>query len=68
MERTCGCNRPSNRDHKTGVRAVEISLKPEYLKRYKDIAMLFVKYGSSDLVKNVGLDEALNGDGRIRRS
>jgi len=27
--------------------------------------MLFVKYGSSDLVKNVGLDEALNGDGRI---
>jgi ubiquinone biosynthesis protein len=44
---------------------VGISLKPEYLKRYKDIAMIFVKYGNSDLVKNAGLDEALNGDGKI---
>ncbi len=42
-----------------------ISLKPEYLKRYRDIAMLFIKYGNSDLVKNAGLDEALNGDGNI---
>ncbi|RTL45276.1 MAG: AarF/ABC1/UbiB kinase family protein [Candidatus Melainabacteria bacterium] len=42
-----------------------MSLRPEYLKRYKDIAMLFVKYGSSDLVKNAGLDEALGGDGRV---
>jgi ubiquinone biosynthesis protein len=48
-----------------GGSAVGISLKPEYLKRYKDIAVLFVKYGSSDLVKNAGLDEALNGDGTI---
>jgi len=42
---------------------VGISLQPEYLKRYKDIGMLFIKYGNSDLVKSAGLDEALNGDG-----
>ncbi|HEY9677393.1 MAG TPA: AarF/ABC1/UbiB kinase family protein [Drouetiella sp.] len=36
------------------------------MKRYKDIAMLFLKYGNSDLVKNVGLDEALTtGDGGV---
>ena len=33
-----------------------ISLKPEHLKRYKDIAWLLAKYGRSDLVKQVGLD------------
>jgi ubiquinone biosynthesis protein len=37
-----------------------ISLKPEYLKRYKDIALLFMKYGRSDLVKQAGLDDALD--------
>jgi ubiquinone biosynthesis protein len=36
-----------------------LSLKPEYLKRYKDIAWLLVKYGNSDVVKNAGLDEIL---------
>lgn len=36
-----------------------ISLKPEHLKRYKDIAWLFMKYGRSDLVKQVGLEAAL---------
>ncbi|MEP6706307.1 MAG: AarF/UbiB family protein [Pyrinomonadaceae bacterium] len=36
-----------------------ISLKPEHLKRYKDIAWLFMKYGRSDLVKEAGLDAAL---------
>lgn len=36
-----------------------ISLKPEHLKRYKDIAWLFMKYGRSDLVKQAGLDEVL---------
>jgi ubiquinone biosynthesis protein len=36
-----------------------ISLKPEHLKRYKDIAWLLVKYGRSDLVKHAGLDEVL---------
>ncbi|HVG33375.1 MAG TPA: AarF/UbiB family protein [Pyrinomonadaceae bacterium] len=39
-----------------------ISLKPEHLKRYKDITWLFMKYGRSDLVKQVGLDETLKDD------
>lgn len=39
-----------------------ISLKPEYLKRYKDIAWLFMKYGRSDLVKQAGLGDALEGE------
>jgi ubiquinone biosynthesis protein len=30
---------------------MKISLKPHHLKRYKDIAMLFLKYGTSDLAK-----------------
>jgi predicted unusual protein kinase regulating ubiquinone biosynthesis (AarF/ABC1/UbiB family) len=30
---------------------MKLSLKPHYLKRYKDIAMLFWKYGTSDLAK-----------------
>jgi ubiquinone biosynthesis protein len=43
-----------------------ISLKSEHLKRYKDIAWLFMKYGRSDLVKQAGLEEALdNGDGAV---
>jgi predicted unusual protein kinase regulating ubiquinone biosynthesis (AarF/ABC1/UbiB family) len=36
-----------------------ISLKGEHLKRYKDIAALFMKYGRSELVKNAGLEEAV---------
>jgi predicted unusual protein kinase regulating ubiquinone biosynthesis (AarF/ABC1/UbiB family) len=36
-----------------------ISIKPEHLKRYKDIALLLIKYGTSDLVKNAGLEEAI---------
>jgi ubiquinone biosynthesis protein len=36
-----------------------ISLKPQHLKRYKDIAWLLMKYGRSDLVKNAGLDDVL---------
>jgi ubiquinone biosynthesis protein len=36
-----------------------ISLNPEHLKRYKDIAALFLKYGRSDLVKSAGLEEAI---------
>ena len=34
-------------------------LKPERLKRYKDVALLLVKYGRSDLVKQAGLEEHL---------
>jgi predicted unusual protein kinase regulating ubiquinone biosynthesis (AarF/ABC1/UbiB family) len=39
-----------------------ISLKAEHLKRYKDIAWLFMKYGRSDLVKQAGLDETLKDE------
>ena len=39
-----------------------ISLKPEHLKRYKDIGLLFMKYGRSDLVKTAGLEEAFADD------
>jgi ubiquinone biosynthesis protein len=40
-------------------RVMGISLKPQHLKRYKDIAWLLIKYGRSDLVKTAGLDEAI---------
>ena len=33
-----------------------ISLKTEHVKRYKDIAALFVKFGRGDLIKGAGLD------------
>jgi ubiquinone biosynthesis protein len=36
-----------------------ISLKSEHLKRYSQLARLLVKYGRSDLVRNAGLEEAL---------
>jgi ubiquinone biosynthesis protein len=42
-----------------------ISLKPEHLKRYKDITMLFMKYGRSDLVKQAGLEDALGDEGSL---
>ncbi|HYP01472.1 MAG TPA: AarF/UbiB family protein, partial [Pyrinomonadaceae bacterium] len=42
-----------------------ISLKPEHLKRYKDIAVLFIKYGRSDLVKTSGLSLALDEESPV---
>src|SRR5438270_2399041 len=42
-----------------------ISLKPQHLKRYQQIAWLFAKYGRSDLVKQSGLEEALSAEQRI---
>ncbi|HKZ03257.1 MAG TPA: AarF/UbiB family protein [Pyrinomonadaceae bacterium] len=36
-----------------------VSLKPERLKRYKDIVMLLVKYGRSDLVRQAQLDDTV---------
>jgi len=33
-----------------------VSLKPERLKRYKDVAMLLIKYGRSDLITPAGLE------------
>ena len=35
-----------------------ISLRPEHLSRYRDLAMLIAKYGRPGLVKQVGLDQA----------
>src|SRR6185503_5822811 len=36
-----------------------VSLKPERLKRYKDVTLLLVKYGRSDLVKQAGIEDHL---------
>lgn len=41
-----------------------ISLKPQHLNRYRQIAWLLVKYGRSDLVKESGLDETLDSEQR----
>jgi ubiquinone biosynthesis protein len=37
---------------------MKLSLKPHHLKRYKDIAMLFVKYGTGDLAKEFANEAA----------
>jgi len=42
-----------------------ISLKPQHLNRYRQIAWLFVKYGRSDLVKDAGLEETLDAEQRV---
>lgn len=36
-----------------------ISLRPERLKRYRDIAALLLKYGGDDVVRRAGLEEAV---------
>jgi predicted unusual protein kinase regulating ubiquinone biosynthesis (AarF/ABC1/UbiB family) len=41
---------------------MKLSLKPHHLKRYKDIAMLFLKYGNSDLAEELELADG--GDER----
>lgn len=43
-----------------------LSIKTEHLKRYKDVAMLLVKYGRSDLVKQAGLEESVDLDDSAR--
>src|SRR5687767_6952575 len=40
-----------------------LSLKTEHLKRYKDIAQLFVKYGRSDLLKSAGIEAEIDTEG-----
>lgn len=42
-----------------------ISLKPQHLNRYRQIAWLFVKYGRSDLVKESGLEGTLEAEQRV---
>lgn len=41
---------------------LSFSLKPEHLKRYKDITRLFIKYGRADLAKLVSSDPTLQAD------
>jgi len=41
---------------------MSVLLKPERLKRYKDVALLLIKYGRSDLVRQAGLESAINLD------
>src|SRR4026207_703799 len=41
---------------------MELPLKPQHLKRYKDVAVLLMKYGRSDLVKAAGLDPTLDDE------
>lgn len=38
---------------------MRISLRPEHLKRYRDLAVLIAKYGRPGLIKQVGLDDAI---------
>jgi len=44
-----------------------VSLRPQHIGRYRDIARLLVKYGRSDLVKAAGLDDDvdLGDDGKV---
>ncbi len=39
---------------------MKLSLKRQHLKRYKDLARLFWKFGRSDMVQQFGLEEALD--------
>ncbi len=38
---------------------MSILIKPERIKRYKDVAMLLVKHGRSDLIKLAGLEDSV---------
>src|SRR5215212_2167473 len=38
-----------------------ISLRPEHLKRYKDMALVLMRYGRADLVRSAGLEETIEG-------
>ena len=41
---------------------MKIALSANHLKRYKEICLLLWKYGRSDLVKQMGADDALDGE------
>jgi ubiquinone biosynthesis protein len=45
-----------------------ISLKPKHLKRYKDIALLLIKHGRSDVVKHAGLQNTLEPDASVEKA
>src|SRR5205814_25364 len=42
--------------------AVALSLRPQSLRRYKDVVRLLVKYGRRDVVAEAGLDDVLEGE------
>jgi ubiquinone biosynthesis protein len=42
-----------------------LSLKPEHLKRYRDLAQFLIRYGRSDLVRHAQLDSALTDEDLI---
>jgi ubiquinone biosynthesis protein len=44
---------------------MSLSLKPQHLKRYRDIGRLLFKYGRSDLLKAAGLEEVLQDETRL---
>lgn len=39
---------------------MSLSLRPEHLRRYKELARLLVKYGRSDVVREIGLEGSLD--------
>src|ERR671932_755774 len=45
-----------------------ILVRPEHLKRYRDIGRLLVKYGSYELVKKAGLEEVLESKEGLARA
>lgn len=45
------------REKRGKIGGMAISIRPQHLKRYKDISLLLIKYGRSDLVRDAGLDD-----------
>ncbi|RPI15834.1 MAG: AarF/ABC1/UbiB kinase family protein [Ignavibacteriae bacterium] len=45
-----------------------ISIKPEYLKRYKDLGKLLIKYGREDIVTDIGIEQILKDDEEKKES
>ncbi len=43
---------------------MSLSLNPEHLRRYKDLALLFIRYGRSDIISTAGLDEVITEEER----
>ena len=41
---------------------MSISLQPHRLKRYKNLALILLRYGRADIVAHAGLDEVLEGE------
>src|SRR6266850_7967431 len=54
--------RARERAHRPNNNPMPLSLKPERLKRYKDVAMLLIKYGRSDLISQAGLEDSVQLD------